>query len=115
MSTTIENVKLLIGLNNTFDSDTDSKLLLIIQHATQQVLSYLPDGTTEVPNVLLYIVEELAVKRFNRIGNEAMQSYSEEGESISYSESDMTDEYRKSIQAYINTTTDARKGVLRFL
>lgn len=79
----LDDVKLLLDIPEE-DTDLDKKLGLIIRNAEQQVLSHLLAGLKEVPEALLYIVCELSVTRFNRLGNEGMSSYSQEGESITY-------------------------------
>lgn len=106
----IEDVKVLLDIT---DSDMDAKLTLIIANAEKQVLSYLPDGTSIVPSVLEYIVCELSIVRFNRIGNEGMSSYSQEGESITYG--DDISPYLPAIQAWLNTQQNNNRGVVRFL
>jgi len=107
----LDDVKILLGIS---DTDLDEKLNLIIRHCEKQVLSYMPASVTEVPDVLSYIVTELAVTRFNRIGNEGMSSYSQEGESISFGSNDIGP-YLPSIEAYLKTVSDATRGVVRFI
>ena len=109
----LNDVKLLLDISEE-ETSLDGKLSLIIGNAQKQVLSYLPDGTATVPEVLEYIVCELAIVRFNRIGNEGMDSYSQEGESISYSESDISP-YLPAIQAWLNTQQNNNKGVVTLL
>lgn len=94
-------------------TELGDKLRIIIGNAEKQVLAYLPSGTTAVPEVLQYIVCELAIVRFNRIGNEGMASYSQEGESITFGD-DITP-YLPAIQAYLSTLNDNKKGVVTFL
>lgn len=85
MMTALEDVKLLLDIfPDEEDAVLDRKLSLIIGNAQRQVLSYLSSETKEVPEELSYIVTEMAVARFNRIGNEGMSSYTQEGESITY-------------------------------
>ena len=106
----LDDVKLLLGIT---DTDMDSKLNLIIANAGRQVLAYLPEGTAEVPDPLQYIVTELAIVRFNRIGNEGMSSYSQEGESITYG--DDIAPYLSAIQAWLSTQEKNNRGVVRFI
>ena len=108
--TTLDDVKLLLGIT---DSDVDGKLNLIIRNAEKQILAYLPEKTTEVPDPLQYIVTELAIVRFNRIGNEGMSSYSQEGESITYG--DDIAPYLSAIQAWLSTQEKNNRGVVRFI
>ena len=106
----LEDVKLLLGIT---DADMDEKLNLIIFNAEKQVLAYLPEGTDPVPEPLQYIVTELAIVRFNRIGNEGMSSYSQEGESITYG--DDIAPYLAAIQAWISTQENNKRGVVKFI
>lgn len=108
----INDVKLLLDIPEE-DTGLDKKLSLIISNAERQVVSYLPAGTTEVPEALSYIVCELSVTRFNRLGNEGMSSYSQEGESITYG--DDISPYLSAIQAWNQMQENNTKGVLRFI
>jgi serine/threonine protein kinase HipA of HipAB toxin-antitoxin module len=107
----LDDVKTLLNIT---DTDLDTKLNLIIKNSEKKVLSYLPSDAQEVPAVLQYIVTELSVQRFNRLGNEGMSNYSEEGESITYSDDEMKP-YLSSIEAYLKTLSNATRGVVRFL
>lgn len=106
----LDDVKVLLDIEGT---DLDNKLNLIIRNAERQVLSYLPSGTGEVPEALEYIVCEMAVTRFNRLGNEGMSSYSQEGESITYG--DDISPYLPAIEAWNRMQKENTKGRMRFL
>ena len=108
----LDDVKLLLDVPED-DEDLDKKLGLIIRNAERQVLSYLPSGTEEVPEVLAYIVCELSVTRFNRLGNVGMASYSQEGESVTYG--DDIAPYLSAIQAWNSTQKNNTRGVVRFI
>lgn len=108
----LDDVKILLDIPEE-ETGLNNKLNLIIENAEKQVLSYLPSGTESVPTVLEYIVCEMAVSRFNRIGNEGMSSYSQEGESITYG--DDISPYLHAIQAWNNMQKDNTKGRMRFL
>ena len=108
----LEDVKILLDIpSDEEDAALDRKLNLIIENARRQVLSYLPSGIKEVPEALAYIVTEMAVARFNRIGNEGMSAYSQEGESITYG-SDISP-YLTAIQTW--NEKNSTKGRVRFL
>ena len=98
----LDDVKLLLDIPES-DADLDNKLNLIIKNAERQVLSYLPSGLDNVPNELEYIVCELSVTRFNRLGNEGI-TY---GDDIA--------PYLSAIQAWNNMQKNNTRGVVRFL
>ena len=52
------------------------------------MISLLPIGIEEVPDRLEYIVEEVAVKRFNRVGAEGMTQESVDGRSNTFQAND---------------------------
>ena len=107
--TLLDNLKLLLDLN---DTELDRKLDLIIEQSEKKVLAYLPN-VTEVPYELSYIVLELSVVRFNRIGNEGMTNYSQDGESIAYG-ADMSN-YEADIKSWLLKQAGNDRGVVRFL
>ena len=107
----LTNLKLLLDLTDS-DTELDVKLNLIIEQSKNKVLAYLPN-VTSVPDELSYIVLELSVVRFNRIGNEGMTNYSQEGESIAYG-TDMSN-YEADIRAWLLKQDSNDRGVVRFL
>ena len=107
----LDDVKTLIGIEGT---DLDAKLDVIIQNASSRLLAYMPPEYTDIPQELSYVVTELSVVRFNRIGNEGMNSYSEDGESLSFTEDDIKP-FKADIEAYLKTLEDNTKGVVRFI
>ena len=107
----LANLKLLLDLTDS-DTELDTKLNLIIEQSKKKILAYLPNVTL-VPDELSYIVLELSVVRFNRIRNEGMTSYSQDGESITYGV-DMSN-YEADIKAWLLKQADNERGVVRFL
>ena len=87
----LEDLKTMIGLlpsNTSFDET----LGLIISNTNLQLKFKLGLKPTEmVPTELAYIPMEVCVKRFNRLKNEGMTSYSQEGETISFNSNDFDD------------------------
>ena len=102
---TLDNVKLLLSIN---DNVQDELLKRIIDNTEKRLISLLPIGIEEVPDRLEYIVEEVAVKRFNRVGAEAMSSESVDGRSSTFQANDF-DEYMDVIDA-LYPKSRAQKG-----
>ncbi|MEO1768269.1 phage head-tail connector protein [Candidatus Enterococcus ferrettii] len=90
MSITEDVKKLLTG--------TVDEKLEIIERRTVERLRFLL-GVEEVPEEFEYISYEVTLKRFNRVGNEGMASYSQEGLSMTFPDSDF-DEYAAEIAEY---------------
>lgn len=106
--TILENVKELLGN----PKNIDDKLNVIIE-LTQKRLGNLL-SVKEVPEELEYIVIEVSVIRFNRIGSEGVSSHSVEGESMSFNDDDF-DSYDKDIRSWLNNQSDLKKGSICFL
>lgn len=106
----LEDLKLLLGIAD--DTSLDSKLNLILSSTTSRLKALL--GGQDPPEELEYIIIDVAVIRFNRIGSEGFSSHSVEGESLSFSEDDFAG-YREDIQTYLDNQKNSRKGRVRFL
>ena len=94
---------------------TDDKLEVIEKRTRERLASLL--GVSVIPDLLEYIVFDVTNKRFNRIGLEGMQSYSQEGLSMAFPDSDFS-EYRREIDEFKDKgkgLLGPRKGKVRFL
>ena len=79
----------MLGIKN---DDRDALLKLIIDNTDQALRFKLELAEDEkVPGELGYIELEVSVRRFNRLQNEGMSQYSQEGESITFNSSDFDD------------------------
>ncbi len=78
MAITYEIKKLLGG-------SSDERLEIIEKRTRERLLLILGSDLKEVPPELEYVVLDVSLKRFNRIGQEGMQSYSQEGLSMTFS------------------------------
>ncbi|MDN6670664.1 MAG: phage head-tail connector protein [Staphylococcus equorum] len=111
----LEEVKLLIGID---DNSQDELLKLIIRNVEQQLLGRLQEDEDTVieviPSTLDYIVTEVAVVRYNRLGSEGKTQESVEGFSSTYADSDFLG-YETAIERYLNLIRIPKRGVLRFL
>ena len=105
MSTTtvLNDVKLLLGLQ------TDDVKLDTIVRLTESRLS-----VQIIPDELEYIITEVSIKRFNRIGSEGVQTHSVEGESMSFNDDDFSS-FSSEIQSWRDEQANQNKGKVRFL
>ena len=109
----IEQVLILLGISDPTEQVTS--LLNTIIEMTQQRLQ-LRLGTSAVPTELEYIVVEVSVVRFNRIGSERLSSHNVEGESMTWNSEDDFKPYLSEINAWVSAQEDAQySGRLRFI
>ncbi len=88
-NTVLNNLKTMLALK----SDKQDDILSLIITNTDQALRFKLELNTdeELPSELCYIELEVCVRRFNRLKNEGMSSYTQEGESITFNSSDFDD------------------------
>ena len=74
-------------------TDKHDALLKLIIKNTKQALSFKLSLSEDesIPEDLDFIALEVCVRRYNRISNEGMASYSQEGQSITFNSSDFDD------------------------
>lgn len=75
----------------------DEKLEVIERRTNERMKTLL--NMQEVPKEFETVVYEVSLKRFNRIGQEGMQSYSQEGLSMAFPDSDFS-EYQNEIDEF---------------
>lgn len=75
----------------------DDKLEVIEKRTRERLASLL--GVSVIPDSLEYIVFDVTNKRFNRVGQEGMSSYSQEGLSMAFPDSDFS-EYQNEIDEF---------------
>ena len=107
----LEDLKLLLGIPED-DTSLNPKLNLILSSTTSRLKALL--GGQDPPDELKYIITDVAVIRFNKIGSEGLSSHTVEGESQSFSEDDFAG-YKDDIQTWLNNQKVAKKGRVRFL
>ena len=105
----LEKIKLLLGIT---DSDNDTLLQQIVVMVTARLKALL--GGIEPPESMDYIITEVSVKRFNRIGSEGLSAHSVEGESQTFTDSDFA-EFADDIQAYKDSQKTIKRGKVRFI
>ena len=88
-SVSIENLKTMLQLT----TDKQDDLLNLIIENTEQALRFKLSLTADekLPDELGFIALEVCVRRYNRLANEGMASYSQEGQSITFNSSDFDD------------------------
>src|SRR5699024_8778795 len=85
------DIKILLGIKDTIQ---DGVLDILIGNTEQHLLSLLKkvnDEMEDVPLELDYIIQEITIRRFNRLGSEGMKSESVEGHSVNFY--DVQDEF----------------------
>ena len=105
----LDEIKIILGIA---DNALDSQLNIIIANTKARLKMLL--GGLDVPESLNYVVTEVSVKRFNRIGSEGITSHTVEGESLSFTDDDFA-EFAGDIQTYLDSVAAAKKGKVRFL
>ena len=105
----LKELKLMLGIA---DNSIDEKLNLIISTATARLKVLL--GGIDPPESLEYIIREVSVIRFNKIGSEGMKSQTVEGESMTFDENDFSG-FMDEIQAYLESQKESARGRVRFL
>ena len=96
----INKVKILLGI-----TDNDELLNEIIEITEYKILNYINKKT--LPGELEFILIELAIERYNRIGSEGIASESVDGKNISYEDS--FENYKTYLDDYI-FKNDKNKG-----
>lgn len=102
----LEQVKLLLGMSSS--TDKDELIESIIDIVEKPVLLYVNEP--EVPIELQFIVIELAVARYNRLGSEGLSAEKIDVISNTY-ESDILKPYYGTLNEYNNRHKGAKKVV----
>ena len=107
-ATTIDRVKVLLG-------SADSAVVLEVVSLVEDQLKLRLGGANEIPEGLRYIVVNVAVARYNQLGDEGKSSMTVEGESADWL-GDLFAPYAADIQAYLDGKNSTTGGVkIRFL
>ncbi len=105
--TILENVKKLLNLD-----DSQEEKLDVIINLTASRLKILLGDVDKIPRQLEYIVTEVSISRFNRIGSEGTSSHTVEGESMTFNDDDFNI-YRNDIKEF--QKQHEKKGRVMFL
>lgn len=108
----LDDLKRILGIAPE-DTDLDDKLNWIISSVRSRLKLLL--GGTDPPEEMNYIIVEVAVVRFNRIGSEGTAAHTVEGESLTFSDSDF-DAYMAEIRSFKDSLgQQGEKGGFKFL
>ena len=88
----LNRIKTLLGI-----TDNDELIYEIIELTKSKILNYI--NKEELPIELEFILIELAVERYNRIGSEGIASESVDGKNVSYDDS--FENYKTYLDDYI--------------
>ena len=103
----LNRMKVLLGIadNKLLTDNNDELLMEILDITKSKILNYI--NSSELPKELEFVLIELSVQRFNRIGSEGIASESIDGKSVSYDD-DFTG-YKHYLDDYISRNS-IRKG-----
>src|SRR5690625_1916986 len=100
-------IKTVLGIEDTIQ---DGVLDILIENVTNHLKTLLGK---DVPEHLNFIIEEIVIRRFNRIGTEGMKSESVEGHRVDfYDLKDEFDPYMSIINAESDNGTGERGRVM---
>ena len=91
----LNRIKTLLGI-----TDNDELIYEIVEITKEKILNYINEK--ELPKELEFILIEMAVSRFNKIGSEGFTSESTDGKSISYE--DDFEMYKQYLDDYLFRT-----------
>ena len=106
---------MLTDIKKLLTGTTDEKLTIIEQLTKDRLAVLLL--VDDAPEKFNYMITDISIKRFNRISNEGMKSYSQEGLSITFPDSDF-DEYADEIRQFRKEQeleANPLRGKFRFL
>lgn len=107
----LEEIKMSLGISSP---DKDGLLTSLISRCSQPVINYIQE--TVIPPELEYIVIELAIARYNRIGSEGLKSENTDGVSFSYNDN-LMDNYKYDLDIWIkkNSTQSSANVRMRLI
>ena len=96
----LNRMKVLLGItdNKLVTDNTDELLMEILDITKSKILNYI--NQSELPKELEFVLIELAIQRYNKIGSEGISSESVDGRTTSYE--DDFENYKSYLDDYIN-------------
>jgi len=108
-----EKVLTMLGISDPSE-ELEAQLNYIIESTQQRLLLRL--GVDAVPAELQYIVVEVSIVRYNRIGSERLSSHNVQGESMTWNSEDDFKPYLAEINAWVAQQEDLKySGRLKFI
>ena len=95
----LNRIKVLLGV-----SENDDLVSEIIELTKEKILNYI--NKTELPKELEFVLIELSIQRYNRIGSEGIASESVDGKSVSYE--DDFEAYKHYLDEYMTRNNTSR-------
>ena len=89
----LNRIKTLLGV-----TDNDELIYEITELTKSKILNYINE--VELPLELEFVLVELTIQRYNRIGSEGIASESVDGKSVSYE--DIFENYKPDLDDYIS-------------
>ena len=106
----LDRIKIVLGIK---DDKQDELIEILVSNVKGHLESLLGK---EVPSELEFIVEEITIRRFNRIGTEGMKSESVEGHSVTfYDLKDEFEPYMSIIDEHRDDDTATGRGKVMFI
>lgn len=100
----ISNIKLKLGL--TADNSQNDLLDILLSDAVNYMMTYIETGA--IPKQLEFIAEEVAIKRYRRIGSEGISTEKIDVLSTSYKSDDFY-EYKPLMELYKNNNVKVKR------
>ena len=107
----LNELKEMLGIAEE-DTGLDKKLNIILLNARMRLRNLL--GGVEPPAELEYIILDVAIMRFNRIGSEGLSNHSVDGEILSFSDNDF-EGFTADINAWLSAQKENTRGKVRFI
>lgn len=104
----LKDVKTLLDIQT---DEIDDKLNVIIEIVQRRLCRLL--AVKDVPEELEYIITEVSVKRFNRVGSEGLSTHTVEGETSVFANE--FEDYKEDIESYLAEHHSENAKVVRFI
>lgn len=107
----LDDILTMLGIEDPGDAIIN-QINIIINTTTSRLNALL--GVTSTPTDLEYIVMEVSIARYNRIGSEGASHHAVSGETLTWSQNDFAP-YEDDIKAWLDAQKSPAKGRIRFI